>query len=335
MAFSLSLLFQLVEQAGTLEAVRDLLRAKQRPFSAGSWEFMFKERVRPALEAGALSEDDLLALLRDSEEYGRQHVFLFKRTTGTGLPDNGAIRRWLKRSGAEDVIERPLLVDKPGQATIAEVRRERGKGGDNLVVKIVETRTYKTRVSEVEQGSRTIVTYERETVRAINVVRLHSDGMLEVRVYSHRNAGGDYSRELSRLIKVVSGIFPPIHYVDWSLHRAKAALLDQHHALNGTIRYSDTEIRSDKGSIFHLTTGPQEADLFADAAAEEGHKGFTKQGNTSCSGLNVWWRAQKLGPPSRDVHVLLSGEPNEFAVTQQCTPSDYEHVFAAIRSLNR
>jgi hypothetical protein len=38
---------------------------------------------------------------------------------------------------------------------------------------------------------------------------------------------------------------------------------------------------------------------------------------------------------SRDLHVLLGGLSNEFAVTMQCTRDDYEKVLADIRSFNR
>ena len=38
--------------------------------------------------------------------------------------------------------------------------------------------------------------------------------------------------------------------------------------------------------------------------------------------------------PSRDVHVLLKGALNEFAVTAKCSKQDYEYVLTQLRKYN-
>jgi hypothetical protein len=62
-----------------------------------------------------------------------------------------------------------------------------------------------------------------------------------------------------------------------------------------------------------------------------------------CDTSNVWWlkgggkQAENEFDmiPSKDVHVLLRGAINEFAVTAKCSKQDYEYVLDQLRRNNK
>ena len=39
--------------------------------------------------------------------------------------------------------------------------------------------------------------------------------------------------------------------------------------------------------------------------------------------------------PSKDVHVILKGKLNEFAIPAQCSKQDYEYVLNQLRKYNK
>lgn len=53
-----------------------------------------------------------------------------------------------------------------------------------------------------------------------------------------------------------------------------------------------------------------------------------------CSSSNVWFLEGPSGIPSKKIHVLLSGEMHEFAITMHCRKADYDYVIGKIRFLN-
>jgi hypothetical protein len=73
--------------------------------------------------------------------------------------------------------------------------------------------------------------------------------------------------------------------------------------------------------------------LLNDPGASNGLDQFLKY-KGYCDTSNVWWKrgGGKEGSsefdmvPSRDVHVLLRGVPNEFVVPAKCSKQDYEYV---------
>jgi hypothetical protein len=80
---------------------------------------------------------------------------------------------------------------------------------------------------------------------------------------------------------------------------------------------------SEQGSLFD----DQGAALSLDAFFE--HHGY-------CDSSNIWWLKSSEEPPipSKDVHVLLSGATNEFAVTARCSREDHEYVLRQLLGNN-
>lgn len=176
-------LLRLIRDAGTLDVMREFLKKRNIPSTAGSWDLMISDRIEPALEAGQLTEKVLLELLRDLEEHGRQHTFVYRPKSGIRLPDDSALRRWLGDIGSPDLVGNPRLAEKPAKPVISDVRREDGV----LVIKVVETREFRDRLKEEVRGNQVVVTYNVEMVRAVNIVRFHANGLLVSRFVNDVN----------------------------------------------------------------------------------------------------------------------------------------------------
>lgn len=327
-------LLRLIREASTIRQVQSFLQERGFPYSASSWEILIDNRVRPALQGG-LTEDELFALLSEAEEFGQQHVFLYrrKRGKGRGIPDSDVVAKWLRNTPDEDLLVRPRLLEHPDVPTLAEIRRE----GDNaLCLKVIETRMLVHFVGEREEPNGNFVReYRREPVRAVNVARLTADGLLEIRIYSHRAQGRSYIDDLPTIWGLLAGLIDADDFSEWSLTQAKQALWEQRAALSGRVRFSKASLRDTSGTTMDCSTGSSDFNLFDDDAAEAGLRTFHRKGRAYCDRHNVWWLQQKGGIPSKDVHVLLAGAPHEFAVTMQCTRHEYEYVLAELRRLNQ
>ena len=79
-------LFKLFKYYSSLAVVSLALKAKGLPYSANTWEEMIEKRLLPALKDQKINRSDLLAVLRDAEEYGSQNIFLY-RTTRTNASE--------------------------------------------------------------------------------------------------------------------------------------------------------------------------------------------------------------------------------------------------------
>jgi hypothetical protein len=179
------------------------------------------------------------------------------------------------------------------------------------------------------------VEYDLERVRAVYIARLHSDGLLEVRIYSHRSGGARaYKEDVNQILASLVGMVDPAKTKVVSLQKLKDALWSRRASLQGYVRYSDSELRNEHGSRLRGATGREEADLFDDPATEASMETFGEKSDAYCESLNVWWKTQKDGRPSKDIHLWLAGDENEFAINQQCSRADYEHVLSELRRLS-
>ena len=104
----------------------------------------------PYLESGDITVDELVALLRSVEEYGRQHVFLYscKKLKANELISKNRIEEILAKHGIEDLLKSPKIIDQPTIPTITDIRWESAGNNVAFVIKIVEQRIYDKLVEE-------------------------------------------------------------------------------------------------------------------------------------------------------------------------------------------
>jgi hypothetical protein len=312
------------------------LRKRNLPFSASGWDELFSKRIVPAVKKGTLARPELIEWLRDAEEYGRQHVFLYEcsKVAAAQVVNENVVKRELDRLGRPDLLTNPRIMETPAEPTIVDVRFEQGLYGRALVVKVVETRVHEKLVDEREatEGKRIIREYEIVSTRAVNVARVHEDGFAELRVYSHRNKT-DYTAERNELWSRCNVLVPKKHFNEVSIGKAKRNLWQNRRALGKLLRYSSSFLRDASGTVLTAASGSAQQSLFDVAKAEKSLDAFWDD-DATCDRSNVWWI--KGDPePSRDIHVMLSGSVNELAVTTHCNRGDYDYVLDQLRRANK
>ena len=217
------------------------------------------------------------------------------------------------------------MTELPPAPTISSIRLD-GDGSGTLSIKLVETRTYEELVEQKTEGNRKTYVYEQMQARAVNVMRLSSTGILELRIQSHLNRS-QYHEDIKRVWSCMDDFFPEAKFSRHSLQKLKERIWKNRDTLEGKIRVSDVRLEDDKGFPITASTPKADSNLAGHAGAVNSIQAFLDAGAHQKS-AGVWWVKQENGIPSTDIHILLSGESNEFALTATCTKADYEYVLA-------
>lgn len=335
---TVALIVKLLDETTNLDVVRGFLKSKGEHFSAGSWQEMHDKRIVPAVRKGAVTVGELVALLAQAEEFGGTHSFLFKCSAANArhLLTEESVKAAVKKMGLADILENPRVLDQPQEATVSAVRWDTDKRGRCLVAKVIERRQ-KLVPQPAENGEANDdgefveKRWRKVPVRTVNVMRLYASGLLEVRIQAHSHAS-DYTQAISSLWNLLSALFPPAGFDSLSLAKAKNELYRRKDEFKSLVRFSDSTLRDDMGAVITAGTGSEQSSLFANKCAAEGVGAFLKAGG-HCDEFNIWWLAQKNALPSADIHMLISGQPNEFSVTGSCSKDDFEYAFDRLYEL--
>lgn len=324
-------IFELLRQSTSLPVVSAFLKAKGLTHSAGSWEEMFEKRISPAIAAFEISNDDLVALLRSVEECGRQHIFLFTCPSAKAveLINRGRITSILNSRGLSEILSQPKVLEKAEEAQLVDVRWESATIDLNLTIKEYELRKYTTFIGTQQYGNEIHKIYGLAEQRAVNVAKLHRDGLLEIRLTSLSNTT-KYEDEIRRFWHNIGHLLPGSEFSELSLSTAKDRLWIERTSLQDLIRYSDSTIRDEAGNVLRAATGNDEADLNANSAVGQSLDYLLQTDkNSYCASANLWFK--KTSELSADCHVLLNGESNEFALPANCSEEDYKYVLSQLR----
>jgi hypothetical protein len=327
---------ELIKQHATREQAQDFLRSRHIPHT-GTWQEILDKRFLPALNSARLTPEDLVHFLRATEEYGRQHIFLYRcsRQKATQLMDRARIRQELAPRGAEEVLANPRILEMPSSPTIVDARWDDEEAGARFILKFVETRHIRVFSGEERHGDNLTRTFRMEPMRAVNLFSLGADGLLEMRIQSHKNSTR-YDDDVARMWRLATRLLPSGDFSDYPIVDAKNVIWKNRHELANEIRYNDSTLRNDLGTVLTAATGREATNLVEDPGADSGLETFFEHGGY-CDELNVWFRGHgdEPGPgPQHDLHVLFSKEINEFVVTAQCSRADYEYALGRIRELN-
>lgn len=327
--------FALLEEATSLDVVREFLRGKGLHHSAGKWSEMREKRLIPYLADHTITLDDLIQLLTTAEECGDQHIFLFRCASDATeeMLDRARTHAALRAANLEHLIEGPSIERRPTSPTIVEVRWQAGQQTDlSMTIKEAEVRTKRVLKRERPRGKYFVKIYEDKPVRAINLAKLHREGFLEIRIQSRDNTT-KYDGDVIRFLRQINNFFPLKRFAEISLSTAKDTMWQRRAELINLIRYTDASVIDEEGNTVKAATGSDNADLGQSAAGQSVDFILRADQNAYCSESNLWF--QKSDHLSRPIHVLLNGASNEFAITKKCSAEDYEYVLNQIRHFNR
>lgn len=333
------IIFRLFRQATSKQVVQDFLKAKNLKPSAATWDELFDLKILPALEEGTLTLLQLRGLLQQVEECGKQHVFLYwcDAAKAKEMLARHRVEAVAAQMGVQALIGSPLDLELPDAPTIVDVRivqPHASSAPTGLLVKMVETRTTKVFVGETSDTKAGTLTrtYSVTKKRAVNLAYLQEDGMLELRIDSQDNRSR-YQDNVKALRQAVAPLIPIDGFGIVSLSVAKKKLWTDREALSEQIRYSHSTAKNDFGYVMNVSSSAQEDNLSTDGGSAAAMQSFLES-DGHVTGANIYMKIPHTNP-QREVHILVTGDLNEFAVPVSCSSSDYEHVRGKILAFNQ
>jgi hypothetical protein len=324
----------LLKKNSSINAVTDYLKKRSIvPYSAGSWPELVDSRIKPALNRGDLTRKDILQLLIDSEEYGRQHVFLYtcSSTETSSLLAESVVRKRLAALDLEALYDRPRIVERPKGLQLVDVRHEQSGADKALIIKAVNLRRRRNLIKKEESDDLEIWTYQWEEDRAIYVLKLSQTGLAEIRIQSYKNAI-DYVKEVEEFFAKCIGIIDRFTFEDFSLARTRLYMIKNRKSLTSLVRFGENTLRSKKGGSLNVVTSDWAKNMYeGDEELDGSVESFLSKGKgkSICDAVNCTWvKRPGNGVPLSDIHTLIWGANNEFVVVPQCERSDYEYVLA-------
>jgi len=328
------LIVSLLHQTSSLPVVSEFLKEKGLTHSAGSWDVLLNKRIIPAISNHQISNDDLITLLSSAEECGHQHIFLYKcpKDTAIEIMARDRITGALKKMALQDLLTTPKVLEQPSDPQIVDVRWETAKTDLSLTIKEVSSRKYRRHLDTEQHDGKIYEVYGIVEERAVNVAKIHRNGLLEIRIASISNSN-KYDSEVHRFRGHIKSLIPIDSFSELSLSVAKDRLWTERATLQKLIRYSDSTIRDEAGNALRAVTGSIQSDLSANPAVGNSLDYLLEQDeNSYCEGANIWFN--KSSELSADIHVLLTGDLNEFALPANCTEGDYNYVLHQLRQFN-
>lgn len=332
------IIFRLLRQATSLKVVQNFLRTKGVKISAANWDDLYEKRIEPALNASQLSVVDLRTLLQRVEEFGRQHTFLFQCSPAhaQALMAPTRIRSIAREEGMEGLLDTPLDLELPDHPTIVDIRLHQPDPNlipASLTIKVVEKRITRTFDSENIDEAAGLITkkYKFTVKRAVNVAILNHEGNLELRIASQDNQS-KYTNLVRELLLKVRKFIPLDGFATVSLNNAKTKILKDRVKLADEIRYSHSTARNDLGAVMQISSSSQEDNLSSDDGSMAALDSFLAS-DGHVTGTNVYVKIPDTSP-QREIHLLIGGEVNEFAVPVACSAEEYSYVRGKVISLN-
>lgn len=331
-------IFSLIKQATNQQTVRDFLKSKGVPVSAANWDELYDKRILPALHQQKFTVNEFRTLLQQVEEYGRQHTFLYQCTPARaqGLMSPVRIRAIAQEQGLEDLLETPLDLELPDQATIVDIRLfqpDPARIPASLTIKIVEKRMIRTFNSETIDRAAGVITknYSFTEKRAVNVATLNHEGLLELRIAS-QDTQTKYTNLVRELLSKIRLFIPQDGFTWVSLNNAKTKILTDRAILADDIRYSNSTAKNDLGAVMQISSSSQDDNLSSDGGSMAALDSFLAS-DGHVTGTNVYVKIPNTDP-QREIHLLISGDVNEFAIPVACSAEEYSYVRGKVIALN-
>lgn len=316
-------LFEVLKGQTTLDSVRTLLKGKRLPYSAQSWETMIGKRLTPYLNDGRLLTSEVMELIRESEEHGNKHVFLYhfdksKTAELQALLSEEPVAQWLAEN-SYPALGSYVLLSYPGVPTVSEVRIDAASG--TFVFKLV--RTLKRKLSpeiRVIDGEEVAVS-KFENFRAVDVLKVHTNGLIEVRVHPRRGAIS-YSGAAAAMIGLVESLLGAGMISDFSLAPVKGYFTDvsKKGEMAGTFEVYDADFKTAKGERISSSAladegGIQNADFFEELIPQV----FSHGDDPYCESVRVGYQFGNL----KKINIVFTDEPNEMFFTQNISSDQY------------
>ena len=319
-------LFEVLENQATLDAVRNFLRAKKLPHSASSWKKMIEERVEPALTSGSITTDDLVGIIREAEEHGNKHVRLFH--FGVDSLD----KAWI------DGKKYPQMGDYvfaayPTNPIVTEVRIGDGDDPDAFVMKVARTEHRRKRGILTEGDGQEVYLAPRVPFRAVDVLNIHTNGLVEVRLNPRTEPPISYSGTANSVLSQVDGLVEVPSIQELSLSGAKNSFSDlqKKQEVSENFELYETQHKNDRGDRIQSSSQVEQGGILTSEVMTEVIKQFTvNDPEAYCEKVRVSYQFGEV----KKINAILSEDVNEIIFTAGLSREEYDEVLGAIIKVN-
>lgn len=329
------LIYSLLETYATLESARDFLSVRKIPHTATSWNEFIKERLRPAVQSGQLSRAAVLGLLREAEEHGHQHVFLYQCDPAEAgrLMAKPAVRAALKTLNREAVIADAAIIDTPKASTIVDARWGELDDHGTFTLKVVGVRMLERRTREKQSDNRTVIMLDYVPTRTVGLFRLQENGQLDLRIESRTNET-NYKAEVHEMWSTAALLLPREKFEEVSLGPAKKKMFLERTKLRDKIHFKSVRGGSAKGNSMTVACGDPDpdSDFADDQPMEKGLEGVLQSGG-ACERSGLFFLKNQI--LRRDLRVNLLGADHQYILPASCSAAEYEHVLSELKGYNR
>jgi hypothetical protein len=338
-------LYAFVEEQCTLEQVQNLLRQAKELDNAVRISETNKTKVvqtnlRLAVDGRRVAIEAVQNLIRDAEENGAQHVFLYALRDGVAA--NYAAgdvvgrrlfgSKWPNKTGFPLYLALPETEEWVDFRTIADggwIAKAYGR-------QTITERVGAQEVDRIEDGIEFLIQrLKRRTVRTTFLARfLPRLGMLELRIplTSSRRTLEELHERFVEMLK------PALKFAKdfdpWDLGKARIKFLKNYDPKNGIYRIKDTRFQNSKNDTasFSCHDDEDEGDLFADVRTKQAIDAIL-DGSPACQHLAFWFlKTDATDALKEDLRVSMgSFASNELMIGAHTTPAAVDYVLNRIR----
>ncbi|CTQ56728.1 hypothetical protein LP7551_05289 [Roseibium album] len=329
-------LFEVLQNQTTLENVRGMLRDKGLPHSASSWHAMFERRLQPGLKNGKIEVEEIVQLISESEEHGHKHVLFFQYDLDRlheleHLFDSAQVEKWAKSKqfpGAGDYVFE-AYPDKP---TVTEVRVGDGATGGAFVLKTAQTLKRKRPAERKQIDGVWFWVANEVSYRAVDVLKVHDNGLIEIRVHT-RSDNISYSGAALSALNIVHGLFNTAALPELSLKSVKVFLSAPKNKdeVSENFEVYEANFKNDQGDRMQSSSLQDRGGILSSKVMPEVIDQFSdSEHDPYCERVRV---SYKMGDVKK-INIILTENANEIITTSNLSRDEYEEVLGALLKIH-
>ncbi len=281
---------------------------------------LLKDKIYEGIEKENFTKDELIELLDFIEEYGNQHIYLFRVADNytKQMRNNSLIIKKLRKEGLEEVFNnnKPLLL--PDAATICSIVHN----SNIFKIKWVEKRTWKELIDEKIEGDKLIKTYQIHLKRGITTFRVNLiTGDAELMI-QRLPSGSNYRKAKEEYLKYLSKIF---NVDTLSIVNLRSAITRIENSDEVERRQTNFETLS--GGKASFKSKRQGTDYINDPYLKKARESMGQ--NVSAELGNFYWLPNDV--LNRKIHTHIYSSDNRVGIFGECTQQEVDYVLSRIR----
>jgi hypothetical protein len=291
------------------------------------------ENIFEAVEAGVIELSEVQALIKDSEEYGDQYIYLYTPIEGANLEqinDGESVANSLLPVGIR--AQFPKIMQMPDQREWVDFRAPNRGKENSWLVKLYGKKTREVKEDEEfdRETGRRIVTYQRKEDRLVFIAEWDGKEELAVKIsrtsFDSPTSLRSSKRGFEQLIAPAVNI--PTNFTHFDLSNVINNVLEKWEDNKEIYNLLSAKfIDTLQGHATFSTYGEDELDLLSEQSRKEAINAYLKGDGRAC---NVVFKLLADGSGdklSQDLTIILGrDEMNQVIIPSSISPQEYKYV---------